>query len=146
MPNPVGRPLKFKSVEELQQKIDEYFDSRTGKDGNPARPISITGLALALDTTRETLLDYQCRDEYSDTIKKGKLRVENFYEERLVLKNAGGSIFALKNFGWRDTHDITTDGHSLNDLNAVNARLAELCRKAGNGSPAGEAGEDTGSK
>lgn len=41
MANPVGKPLAFKSVEELQQKIDRYFEwcnSRTKKivtkDGN----------------------------------------------------------------------------------------------------------------
>lgn len=97
-----GRPLKFKSVEELQEKIDAYFASCDEEN----EPITITGLALALDTTRDILCDYENRDEFSDTIKKAKLRVENAYEKRLVRRGNGGDVFALKNFGWKDTKDI----------------------------------------
>lgn len=97
-----GRPLKFKSVEELQEKIDAYFASCDEEN----EPITITGLALALDTTRDTLCDYGERSEFSDTIKKAKLRVENAYEKRLVRRGNGGDVFALKNFGWKDTKDI----------------------------------------
>lgn len=35
----------------------------------------ITGLALALDTTRDTLMDYEGKDEFSDTIKKPSLKL-----------------------------------------------------------------------
>jgi len=93
-----GRPLKFKTVEELQESIDKYFSMADEQD----EPITITGLALALDTTRETLCDYGGKDQYSDTIKKAKLKVENAYEKRLVRRGNGGDIFALKNFGWVD--------------------------------------------
>lgn len=103
---PAGRPLKFQSVKELQQKIDAYFAERQAAN----KPISITGLALALDTTRETLCDYGERDEFSDTIKRAKLRVENFYEERLTLANATGPIFALKNFDWSDKQQTELSG------------------------------------
>lgn len=99
----VGRPLKFETPEILQERIDAYFSDATDEEGNLKKPVSITGLALWLDTTRETLMDYQNRDAFTDTIKKAKLRVENFYEERLLSgRNAAGPIFALKNFGWRD--------------------------------------------
>lgn len=97
-----GRPLKFKSVEELQQKIDNYFASCDENE----EPITITGLALALDTTRETLCDYGEKDEYSDTVKKAKLRVQHAYEKRLVKRGNGGDIFALKNFGWTDKSEV----------------------------------------
>ena len=62
--NSVGRPVKFKSVKALQEKIDAYFAE------TPLHKQTITGMALFLDTTRETLCDYQVRDKYSDVIKK----------------------------------------------------------------------------
>ena len=111
MPNPIGRPPKLANVEELQEKIDSYFASCRDAEGRLARPITITGLALYLDTTRETLMDYQHKDDFSDTIKKAKLRVENYYEERLMTTTPTGAIFALKNFGWSDK--------SVFDMNAV---------------------------
>ena len=97
-----GRPLKFKSVEELQEKIDAYFASCDEEN----EPITITGLALALDTSRDILCNYENRDEFSNAIKMAKLRVENAYEKRLVRRGNGGDVFALKNFGWKDTKDI----------------------------------------
>lgn len=111
---PAGRPLKFQNVDELQNKIDNYFASREVEN----KPVSITGLALALDTTRETLCDYQEKDEYSDTIKRAKLRVENFYEEKLTFGAPAGSIFALKNFDWSDKtqQDTTIKGDKDNPI------------------------------
>lgn len=103
---PVGRPLKFQSVEELQQQIDAYFDSCwDAEEGYYKRPYTVTGLALALDTSRKVLLDYQNRnDEYSDAIKRAKNRVENYAEEALFTsKQTAGIIFNLKNnHGWVD--------------------------------------------
>lgn len=101
----VGRPLKFKTVEEMQEKIDAYFEECDEKE----KPYTITGLALALNTTRETLLDYQDRDEFSDTVKKAKLKCENYAEEFLFKgKNVVGSIFNLKNnySRWIDRQEI----------------------------------------
>ena len=94
-----GRPMKFKTPEELQKKIDAYFKK------TPDDEITITGLAIALDTTRETLIDYGKRDEFSDTIKNAKDRVANEYEKDLRKKGRSGDIFALKNFGWKDKQE-----------------------------------------
>lgn len=116
-----GRPLKFKSAKELQAKIDEYFemcDNRTEKvllkSGEVAdipnpRPYTISGLALALDTTRRTLLDYEKRgDEFSHTIRRAKQKIENFVEESLwTPKIATGVMFNLKNnFEWEDKQNV----------------------------------------
>lgn len=113
MANPVGRPPKFASVEELQAKIDDYFHSRVviNHDGEErSLPITITGLCLHLDTSRETLCEYENKPEFTDAIKKAKMRVENFAEEMLhVGKNQTGAIFALKNFGWTDKTTIAGD-------------------------------------
>lgn len=99
----VGRPPKFQDVEELQRKIDAYFASCHDDKGNLIRPYTITGLALALDTSRKVLLDYESKDdEISNTIKKAKLRIENFAEEQLYTnKNTAGVIFNMvNNYGW----------------------------------------------
>lgn len=105
----VGRPLKFKSVKELQKKIEEYFGT------TPKDEWTITGLALALDTYRQTLLNYEGKDEFVDTIKKAKQMVENGYEIDLKKHGRTGTIFALKNFDWKDKNetDITSQGDKL---------------------------------
>lgn len=99
-----GRPLKFKSVKALQEKIDAYFDECDEKH----EPYTITGLALALDTTRQGLLNYEDREEFYYTIKRAKLRIEHFVEKSLwAPKIATGVIFNLKNnFGWVDKQEI----------------------------------------
>lgn len=105
----VGRPMKFESPGHLQILIDAYF-ADTPKD-----EWTITGLALALNTSRQTLLDYEEKDEYFDTIKNAKLKVENGYEIDLKKQGRTGTIFALKNFGWKDRNetDLTTNGKDL---------------------------------
>ena len=107
--NKVGRPLKFKTVKELQDKIDAYFED------TPKEEWTITGLALALDTYRQTLLNYEEKDEFMDTIKKAKQRVENSYELDLKKSGRSGTIFALKNFDWKDKSetDLTSKGERI---------------------------------
>lgn len=100
MGNPVGRPLKFQTKEELDQKIDEYFEV------TPKEEWTWTGLALHLDTSRTTLLSYQDRPEFIDSIKKGLEKVENSYELDLKKHGRTGTIFALKNFNWKDKSEI----------------------------------------
>ena len=123
-----GRPLKFASVEEFQKQVDDYFAGVAKPIAVPGggvyfEPATITGLALHLDTTRETLCDYEQKDEFSDAVKRAKLRVENFAERMLHIgKNQTGAIFALKNFGWKDTKQIDADVN----LTAHEAALEQL--------------------
>jgi len=114
---PAGRPLKFKTVKELEDKIDAYF-----KD-TPKDEWTITGLALALDTSRKVLCEYDDKDEYSNTIKKAKLKVENGYEIDLKKSGRTGSIFALKNFGWVDKQDLGIGGASDGSKLEVEIRM-----------------------
>ncbi|MCP3684615.1 MAG: hypothetical protein GY861_18265 [bacterium] len=118
MSHPGGRPLKFKSVEELQEKIDAYFESCWIEENGKLiriRPYTISGLALELDTCRKVLLDYEERDEYSNAIKKAKGKIESFAEEKLYGNNVAGVIFNLKNnYGWKDK---TEQEHSNPDGN-----------------------------
>lgn len=99
-----GRPLKFKSVEELQEKIDSYFEYCDEKQ----KPYTITGLAGWLDTSRETLLEYEERPEFVDTIKAAKIKCEQWVEENAMMNrtNATFAIFNLKNnYGWKDKYE-----------------------------------------
>ena len=96
----MGRPLKWQSVEELQQQIDQYFEE------TPSSRWTITGLAMALDTSRETLINYSERENFFDTIRRAKIKVENEYEIDLREKCHAGNIFALKNFGWKDKTEV----------------------------------------
>lgn len=94
------RPLKFKNIEKLQEKIDKYFEE------TPQEEWTITWLALALDTSRDTLMNYEWRDGFSDTIKRAKDMVEHSYEIDLKKKGNTGTIFALKNFDWKDKSEV----------------------------------------
>ena len=115
-----GRPPKFKSAEELREKIEQYFRDCDGKpyimdDGSPLmdkygevilvrrHPPTVTGLALALGfKSRQSLLDYGGKDRFSDTVTHAKLRIEAYAEERLYDKDGQrGAEFNLKyNFRW----------------------------------------------
>lgn len=72
---------------------------------------TITGLALALNTSRETLLDYENKDQFSDTIKAAKLKCQQYAEKQLYGNAPTGSIFSLKNnYGWRDQTEVKSEG------------------------------------
>ena len=75
-----GRPPKYTEAEEMQKKIDKYFEDC--KLNN--KPYTITGLGLALDMSRQDLINYSKKEKFFDTIKRAKMRVENYLEERLI--------------------------------------------------------------
>lgn len=108
--NRVGRPLKFETVEELDIQIEAYF-AKTPED-----EWTWTGLALDLKTDKETLTGYKYREEFTDSIKNALLKVENGYEKDLKKHGRTGTIFALKNFEWKDKQetDVTTGGQPMN--------------------------------
>ena len=103
------RPLKFETVEELESKIADYLEQ------TPKEEWTITGLAIALDTYRSVLCDYEEKDEYSNTIKRAKQMVEHSYELDLKKHGRTGTIFALKNFDWKDRNetDLTSLGKQI---------------------------------
>lgn len=127
-----GRPLKFKTLEELQTKIETYFNScyelnmETGKR-EQVEPFTITGLALSLDTSRETLMDIENENgsytkEFSDAISRAKLRCHNYAEKQLYMaKSSQGAIFALKNYGWKDVSTVENTGLNGAPIALVNA-------------------------
>lgn len=126
----VGRPPKYKSKEEIEEKINAYFEKCKGEilkndDGEPVldkkgkpvvvncRPPTVTGLALALGfTTRTSLLNYQGKREFMDTITRAKSMIEAYTEERLFDKDgSNGAQFSLRNNfkGWNDRQPSELD-------------------------------------
>ena len=96
-----GRPLMFESPEKLQELIDKYFENCDAND----EIYTVTGLAMALDTDRATLVRYGHKDEFYNTIKKAKQKIENQMVNRALtgVYNPTVSIFLMKNnFGYVD--------------------------------------------
>lgn len=111
---PAGRPPKYKTPEEMQKVIDEYFESVTLTD-DTGRIVSsmptMTGLANALDMCRQSLCNYSEKDEFLDTIKKARMKVEEALERHLYGTGVTGVIFNLKNnFGWKDKQEVEQSG------------------------------------
>ena len=96
----MGQHAKWEDPEEFEKKVDEYFETEE-------RP-TWSGLAYYLGfESRQSLQDYKSKEGFSYPIKKALLRIEIMYEANLSKMNTSGSIFALKNFGWKDTQQIT---------------------------------------
>lgn len=103
---PVGRPPQFEKAEDLQKMIEAYYDQVIIDGRNP----TITGLAYYLGfESRQSFYDYEEKEQFTYTIKRARLQIEENYENALFNKNAAGPIFALKNFGWKDTQEIKHD-------------------------------------
>lgn len=121
-----GQPPFYKTSEELQEKINEYFNGglkkRTiviGKGENKESleiPIpTISGLAYFLGfESRQSFYDYEKRDGFSYTVKRARLFIEQEYEEQLQVGNTTGAIFALKNMGWIDKQEIEATNTNIN--------------------------------
>jgi len=106
-----GRPKKYTEIDVMQQKIDEYFK----KCDENNKPYTMSGLALALDMDRRSLLNYSKNDKFFPTIKKARNKVETYVEERLFYPNATGVIFNLKNnFNWEDKQELNHSGNINN--------------------------------
>ena len=131
---------RYKTVEEMQAVIDQYFEDCKGepiigddgqliidKYGQPfiinAHPPTVTGLALALAfTSRQALLNYQAKKAFVDTVLRAKARIEAYAEERLFDRDGQrGAEFSLKyNFRWADEKKQDEDeGHGVAELPAV---------------------------
>lgn len=109
-----GQPPIFKSAEELEEKIENFFTSDDAyltsfKDGEGQKIYAPTmaGLALYLNVDRKTIVNYSHKDEFFPTIKKARARIEAHLEKKLYGNNVTGLIFNLKNnFDWKDKSEI----------------------------------------
>lgn len=102
-----GRPFTFKSPEELQKKINAYWEYCEENE----RPRTYTGLAYYLGVTRQTLFNYNKRDKFTPILDRAKARIEMDLDERLQTmgNSTAGIIFSLKNnYGWTDKTEINS--------------------------------------
>jgi hypothetical protein len=141
---PAGRPPKYKTPEEMQRIIDLYFlackvrmtgntdlledlpedDLLIVNDIEGSMP-TVSGLSYTLGLTRQGLIEYNGKHEFSDTVKDAKQRIEMFLEERLYHTGCTGTIFNLKNnYGWKDKQDIEMSGE-LNHKDMTDEQLKE---------------------
>ena len=125
--NLAGHPPKYKTPQEMADKVIEYFDNcqpkvimyengegekivATDKNGEPvyekAKPPTKSGLALYLGfLDRQSLYDYGKRKQFSCIIKRIKLMLSEHHEEGLDKEKCTGHIFWLKCAGWNDHTD-----------------------------------------
>ena len=119
-----GRPPKYKNKEEIEKLINDYFKECEGEpyfdeDGYPVinskgavvykkqpKPPTVTGLALALGfNTRLSLLNYQAKPEFMNTIIRAKSKIEEYSERRLFDRDGvnGAKFNLINNFkGWSE--------------------------------------------
>ena len=111
----MARPATWKDPEAFDKAVEEYFNT----DQQP----TWTGLAMHLGfESRKSLHDYGQKDRFSYSVKRALQRIENKYEKAISANNPTGAIFALKNFGWADKHEIdhTTKGEKVESAPVIN--------------------------
>jgi hypothetical protein len=126
-----GRPRAFKSVEDIEAKIQLYKEYLKTE----SKPPTIAGLAYFLNVDRGTIYNYKKDREFFNTIKKYRDWVIMNMEEFGVTKGHSGIIFLMKNYGYTDKHEYkveeTTAPVVINDADEV----AEWYRTHGTDEP-----------
>ena len=115
-----GRPKLYNDVNKLEKDIDAYFKMCDKRE----KPYTMSGLALALDMSRQSLINYSKDEEFFDTIKKAKQRVETQLEENALFNKANPTftIFNLKNnFNWKDKQE-----HEISNSEETNKQLINI--------------------
>lgn len=102
-----GRPPVFDNVEEFDALLNEYFTI------TPPQYWTITGVYIHLGLHKATFYEYAEKPMFADSIKKAQALVEQSYEFILKEKGHAGSIFGLKNFGWKDKQEQEVTHHGL---------------------------------
>lgn len=70
-------------------------------------PLTVTGLAIFLGfASRQSIYAYADNADFSYSVKRALLFVENGYERGLRTGAPTGPIFALKNMGWSDKQEF----------------------------------------
>lgn len=105
----MGRPLKYRNAQELEDEINNYFKMCQHERQIPG----ICGLANYLGLSRNTLLRYEKdseKEDYNEVIERARTTIEAVNEQILYSKNNSGAIFIMKNnFGYnaeQKTHNV----------------------------------------
>ena len=125
----VGRPKIFNDVKEVEEKINAYFNYCEEKE----KPYTMSGLAYYLGISRQTLVNYSNQDQFFDTIKKARDRVQMQLEENALSNKANPTftIFNLKNnFDWKDKIE-----HSSSEVENINKNISNIADLLNNPKP-----------
>ena len=114
------------SLERLSLKTERSSRTRwSAKLKTKQKPLTVTGLAVALGTSRDVLLDYETTysekyPEFSNTIKEAKEQIKAYAEESLFGTNTAGVIFSLKNnWGFKDKYETENTNREVKFINTV---------------------------
>ena len=115
-----GKPKKWKSVDQLEKLIKEYWEYIELEKEIP----DVEGLAVYLKTTRKTLYEYENDPEYSNTIKTTKEKIFHRKKQAAFKGLMNPTIFifdAKNNHGYKDKQEIeqTVQHKSLKDVLAT---------------------------
>lgn len=96
----VGRPLKY-TPNQIKLRCKRYFEEVAQEKW------TITGLALFLGfCSRQMMFEYCEKEEFGDSIRTAKLKVEQDVEEDCKKRGNAGDIFRLKNYDWKDKQEV----------------------------------------
>lgn len=108
----LGRPLKI-DLATFKRLADEYLEECKQNSRTPL----LTGYALKLGISKDTLTDYSKRSHYSEVVKRLDLITETMIQTKVLDDNKPvGGIFLLKaKFGYIEQQklDLTSNGQTL---------------------------------
>lgn len=117
--------LKYKSVEDLEKGIKEYFK----KCDENNEPYTMGELAYSLGIDRHTLKNYGNKELFFPQIKKARDKVEAQMEKNALMgkTNPAFTIFTLKNnYDWKDQQEVkTTSEVSFSPLQSAIDKLVD---------------------
>lgn len=95
---------KYENADDFLKKIEEYFET------TPTPEQTGAGLCVFLGISTSTWKTYKSGeygDDYKEACEWAATRLEHKYELALNLKaNPTGPIFALKQYGWKDSQEV----------------------------------------
>lgn len=150
----LGKPKKYASPEDLQKKIDEYFDSCMGKvytkfgaeivdrdTGKPVmavvKPYTLSGLARYIGLSTSSLKAYEksalagrAPMEFAQIILSAKQRIEEYAEGKCYDRDGSrGAEFVLRaGFNWKTDGELFEED-SKKFKNSLAEREFELKRE-----------------
>lgn len=162
----LGRPKLFNTKEEMENAINEYFEScfkvASNKDGavifeypyditNPVpvmiqeKPFTIEGLCVHIGMTRQSLLNYSKDKDFFDTIREAKAIIQAYTAERAFDRDgvAGAKFMLINNFARDNYHDRKEQDVTINDGEKIEL-LINTMKQAAKQTLEGEDGEQNG--
>ena len=122
-----GKPLKFKSPEDMQALINQYFQKPEIIDKTEIPDVE--GLCYFLDTSRKVLMEYEERDGYGNAIKSAKTRIAACKKQLGMQGKIPPAIFCFdfkNNHGYVDKQEVAHTGADGQPLTVIVHRGSDL--------------------